>query len=210
MKYLKYETDITVTCWTDQGREVLGNTNWLKTTDNCYVAEIGLWEKADKDVLENCGPVEFLELNSTYAKRAALPEPTSLPSLGDQEEVVAAPEPTAPPFSQIPVPSLKEVSNSIEKRYLVNFTIGEEYSYCRSCPDRSCEVEKVYEFNQSVILMCWLLPDVGEDWVHTTDICWIPANETWEDLHDNYYYPTCQDFNDTGDVPPAAAPVKLN
>ncbi|KAB8304238.1 hypothetical protein EYC80_003656 [Monilinia laxa] len=61
IKYLKYGTDITVTCWTDLGSLVINDSTWLKTTDNCYVAQIGLEEPVDKTEIDYCGPVGFIQ-----------------------------------------------------------------------------------------------------------------------------------------------------
>lgn len=40
----------------------------MKTTNNCYVAEKGLYSKPDITYLDNCGPIPFLELANHYSQ----------------------------------------------------------------------------------------------------------------------------------------------
>ena len=101
---------------------------WVKTTNNCYVAQKNLYSKPDITYLDPCGPIPHLEIaihnnengTSEVNKRDADPEP--VPELADRSA-----------------------------HYLVNVTVGEEYAHCRSCPLLSCESEKVYEFDQEEI-----------------------------------------------------------
>ena len=104
---------------------------WVKTTNNCYVAQKNLYSKPDITYLDPCGPVPLLEIlvhnnengTSEVNKRDADPEP--LPELVDRGAM-----------------------------YLVNVTVGEEYAYCRTCAQDSCKSKKRYEFNQEVWLQC--------------------------------------------------------
>lgn len=125
---------------------------WAKTTNNCYVAQIGLYDKLDTEDLDNCGPIPFLEYETHHpsnttseTKRNTLPEP-----------VLASPS------------------------YLINVTVGEDWAYCRRCAKESCKVEKKYPFNSEVWLQC-LVDTNGTWWSETTDFCYVKTTDFWED-----------------------------
>lgn len=106
------------------------------------MARKNLWSAPDLTYLDPCGPVPFIEPDDENAK-----EPTSANK--------RAPEAT---------PELIERS----AKYLVNVTIGEEYSYCRNCAAESCEVERKYEFNQEIYLQCLVIQNTTVYWSMTT------------------------------------------
>lgn len=121
---------------------------------------------ATKSTLDNCGPIPFLQINQTGNvdpdnKRSAAPE--SLPK---------------------PAPGL-------EKRYLVNFTVGEDYAYCHSCASSSCSTVKKYPWDTSVWLQCYV--DTGATnenetyWMKTTDFCYVREVDFWESLFDREF-----------------------
>ncbi|KAI9648264.1 hypothetical protein NHQ30_002896 [Ciborinia camelliae] len=187
VKYLKYGTDITVTCWTDLGDLVINDSTWLKTTDNCYVAQIGLEEPADKTELDYCGPVGFLQLNfTTPTKRSASP-------LHSNERSHRSLAKHSPPSS----------STDLNKRYLVNITVGEDYAHCYSTPSSSSQLVKSYEWNHSVWVQCYedtlANPNPNETyWYFTTDFCYVREVDFWESLFDQYRFPNCQLFEGGG------------
>ncbi|RAL61783.1 hypothetical protein DID88_002846 [Monilinia fructigena] len=160
IKYLKYGTDIAVTCWTDLGSLVINDSTWLKTTDNCYVAQIGLEEPADKTEIDYCGPVGFLQVNYTApVGRSASPlnPETSHSSLAKH----------SPPSS----------SSDINKRYLLNITVGEDYARCYETPSSSSRLVKRYEWDHGV---------------------WVQEVDFWESLFDQYRFPNCDLFEGGG------------
>lgn len=79
----------------------------------------------DHSTLDNCGPEPFPRANETLRRRSAEPS---------------------------------EESSSLARRWLQPEIIGEEYAPCYSCPSAtvngSCEVERVYEFNDTVVSQC--------------------------------------------------------
>jgi hypothetical protein len=103
----------------------------MKTTNNCYVAQQNLYSKPDMTYLDPCGPIPLLEIANHYNENGT--------SDVDKREIHS-----------------KELPNLDDRaaRYLVSLTIGEEYSYCRSCADTPCSVEKTYEYNQTVVMQC--------------------------------------------------------
>ncbi|OCK81538.1 hypothetical protein K432DRAFT_281461, partial [Lepidopterella palustris CBS 459.81] len=64
MHYLKSITNVTVTCWTnDSTIALIGvDSTWLKTSFDCYVAQIDLARPVHQQSLDNCSPAPFLEL----------------------------------------------------------------------------------------------------------------------------------------------------
>jgi hypothetical protein len=104
----------------------------MKTTNNCYVAQKNLYSKPDITYLDNCGPIAYpLEFVNHHNENGTT----------DVNKRDAAPE---------PLPTPEEMS----AKYLINVTIGEEYAYCHSCANETCEVEQTYQFNQEVYLQC--------------------------------------------------------
>jgi hypothetical protein len=149
-------------------------STWLKTTDNCYAAQIGMTHTATKSTLDNCGPIPFLQINETGNvdpdnKRSASPLPVPAP-IPDSEAAAGT---------------------LLEKRYLVNFTVGEDYAYCRSCANSSCPTVKRYPWDTSVWLQCYV--DTGATnenetyWMETTDFCWVREVDFWESLFDREF-----------------------
>ncbi|KAH7384639.1 hypothetical protein BKA66DRAFT_416872 [Pyrenochaeta sp. MPI-SDFR-AT-0127] len=158
--YLREDTDVELTCWYPEGQMIIDDPYWLKTTNNCYVAQKNLYSKPDLTYLENCGPIPLLEIEkhhnengtSDVNKRSADPAPAPVP----------VPEPA-----------------SLGLMYLINVTVGEEYAYCRSCAKDSCKTEKTYEFNDEVWLQC-LTNSNGTWWSETTDFCYMKNSDFWE------------------------------
>lgn len=129
---------------------------WLKTTNNCYVARKNLYSKPNITYLDDCGPIPLLE-----------PEKHNNPNgTSDVNKRDAAP---------LPKPE------SLGTMYLVNVTVGEEYAYCRSCPQETCKSEKRYEFNQEVWLQCVSNNNPNSTWYsQTTDFCYVKNSDFWE------------------------------
>ncbi|QSZ37570.1 hypothetical protein DSL72_008668 [Monilinia vaccinii-corymbosi] len=191
VKYLKYGTDITVTCWTDLGALVINDRTekrtWLKTTDNCYVAQIGLEEAADKTEIDYCGPVGFLQLNYTSpVKRAGSPL-----HLQTSPRSLAKKSPTPSP------------SHDLHKRYLLNITVGEDYARCYETPSSSSRLVTSYEWDHGVWVQCYedsfANPNPNEtSWYLTTDFCYVREVDFWESLYDQYRFPNCNLFEGGG------------
>jgi hypothetical protein len=129
-------------------------------------------KKANKATLDNCGPIPFLQINQTGTvdpdnKRSAMPEPV--------------PEPE-------PEPAAEAEGNLLDKRYLVNFTVGEDYAVCHSCPQSSCSTIKKYPWDTSVWLQCYEMTTSTNPnetyWLYTTDFCWVREVDFWESLFD--------------------------
>jgi hypothetical protein len=118
----------------------------MKTTNNCYVAQKNLYSKPDITYLDNCGPIPYpLEYVNHHNENGTT----------DVNKRDAAPQPVPKP-------------DQLGASYLINVTIGEEYSYCHSCANATCEVEKIYEFNQEVYLQC--LVSTNETWWSLTTV----------------------------------------
>lgn len=201
--YLPEDTDVTLTCWTDQGQVIIddpyvsphhalqasrGHANfppkrekakekkeamlicstddryWLKTTNNCYIAEKNLYSSpiaADKSRLDPCGPIPFLELaNHLPPEASPSPEDPNPPENSTPEIAPRSPHPLTP-------------------TYLINVTVGTEYAPCRSCARETCREERTYEFNQEVWLQC-LVENNGTWWSETTDFCYVANKDFWE------------------------------
>jgi len=182
IEYLSPDTEITVTCWTDAGGPVIGDTTWLKTTDNCYVNEMGLQDTANKDILDYCGPIGFIQLNDTtiYNKRrSSLPRsPAALPDLAK-----------AP-----------ETRSELSAQYLANITVGEDFANCYSCPNSTtCDLETRYRFDQEVFVQCYYVAPLGAPeneayWYETTDFCYVREVDFWQSLFDLGNFPDCNLF----------------
>jgi len=143
---------------------------WYKTTDNCCVSGSGLWETPgkfterenpsrlrqtcakvplDRSQLDNCGPAFGPRINESV-------EPPELP---------VDKKPTPLPIEEDSAPAPAPEGSSVARRWLQPEQIGEEYSYCRTCPSSAsgsnCPVVKVYEYNQTVVSQCTLGNDEG-------------------------------------------------
>jgi len=171
-QYLSPDTDITVTCWTDAGSHVIGDTTWLKTTDNCYVNEQGLQDPANKDILDNCGPIGFIQLNYTTInrKRRASPSPVALAD---------RPEP-------------RKTGTSLSAKYLVNITVGEDWANCYSSPNSTTgDFVTRYRFDTEVWVQCWTEASDLTYWYETTDFCYVREPDFWQSLGDLADFPDC-------------------
>lgn len=168
--YLPEETDVTLTCWTKEGQLVINDPIWLKTTDNCYVAQIGLHDKPDLTYLDSCGPIPTnLEIDTH--------NPSNTTDQIAKRDTLKQPDVMGP-------------------NYLINVTVGEDWAYCRSCAKESCKVEKKYRFNTEVWLQC-LVNNNGTWWSETTDFCYVKNSDFWESPEgDNYRFPLCEYFED--------------
>ncbi|KAF2260564.1 hypothetical protein CC78DRAFT_589551 [Lojkania enalia] len=174
VSYLKEDTDVTLTCWTDEDTQIIiDDPYWMKTTNNCYVAQKNLYSKPDITYLDNCGPIPFLEVlhhwneNGTSDVNKREPDALSLP---------------------VPIEQ--------SAQYLINVTVGEEYAYCRYCPEDRCRVKKRYEFDQEVWLQC-LVDTNGTWWSETTDFCYVKNSDFWQSPEGDYYRnPLCERFED--------------
>jgi len=169
-----------VTCWTSDGGAVIGDTTWLKTTDNCYVNEMGLRDTANKDILDNCGPIGFLQLNnSDYRKReSTAPAPITLPNLA-----------TSP-----------GTGVDLGSQYLLNITVGEDFANCYSCPNTTtCDEVGRYRYKEEVWVQCYYTaPDAVPNetyWYETTDFCYVREVDFFQSLFDQYRFPDCSLFN---------------
>ncbi|KAF1957133.1 hypothetical protein CC80DRAFT_412006 [Byssothecium circinans] len=154
--YLPEETDVTLTCWTDKGQIVIDDPYWMKTTNNCYVAEIGLHDKPDITYLDNCGPIPLLETEKHWNENGT--------SEINKRDAHPAPIP-----------------DKLRPAYLINVTVGEDFANCHSCPDEKCRIEKRYKFNQEVWLQCLVDGGVnGTWWSETIDFCYVKNTDFWE------------------------------
>jgi hypothetical protein len=134
---------------------------WFKTTNNCYVAQIGLYEKPDITKMDNCGPIPLLEIEKHHNENGT--------SDVNKRETAPLTEPL-------------EERDTVGTAYIINVTVGEEYAYCRSCPSDTCKTEKVYEFNEEVWLQCLVDSQTGNGtyWSQTIDFCYVKSADFWE------------------------------
>ncbi|CZT47113.1 uncharacterized protein RSE6_07642 [Rhynchosporium secalis] len=203
IQYRKAGTDLTVTCWTGDGAAVIDDTTWVKTTDNCYVAQIHLEEPANKAVLDNCGPIGFIQVNyTTNVAVASARKDQLIPASANskakvkaaswsrvqQREALAAAEAEAGALpAPIPAP-LAEASAELHKRYLINITVGEDYAYCHEKTVGTSKVLKKYEFGKEVRMQCYVSTDstVANEsyWYKTTDFCYVREGDFFESLFD--------------------------
>ncbi|KAL2063261.1 hypothetical protein VTL71DRAFT_5066 [Oculimacula yallundae] len=210
IQYRKAGTDLTTTCWTDEGQAVIDDTTWVKTTDNCYIAQIHLEEPADKETLDNCGPIGFIQVNYTDARVAPAQKNQLIPASASrkanikgaswsrvqQREASAAAEAEALP---VPIPApLAEASAQLHKRYLINITVGEDYADCHQKTVGTSKVVKKYEFGSEVRMQCYVSTDstVANEsyWYKTTDFCYVREVDFFESLFDQYRFPACSLF----------------
>ncbi|KAH7319116.1 hypothetical protein BKA65DRAFT_95143 [Rhexocercosporidium sp. MPI-PUGE-AT-0058] len=211
IKYQKPGTDLTVTCWTNDGEAVIDDTTWVKTTDNCYIAQIHLEEPADKHILDNCGPIGFLQVNYTdttaapvepderIAKPASAQAELRGASWSHVQQRAASPEPE-PEALPVPLPApLAEASAELHKRYLINITVGEDYAFCHKKPVGSSKVVKKYEFGTGVWMQCYESTEttIANEtyWYKTTDFCYVREVDFFESLFDQYRFPACSLFD---------------
>jgi hypothetical protein len=80
-------------------------------------------------------------------------------------------------------------------RYLISFTVGEDYALCHTCPKRTCPIVERYPFNSTVLLQCWVETNntgpapVGEPqaYMMSTDFCYVSVDDFWESLYDRMF-----------------------
>ncbi|KAJ4359825.1 uncharacterized protein N0V89_000381 [Didymosphaeria variabile] len=150
--YLMEETDVELTCWTPDGQTIIDDPYWMKTTNNCYVAQKNLYSKPDITYLDPCGPIPLLEIEKHFNENGT----------SEVDKRAAAPEP-----------------EGFAPSYLINVTVGEDYALCYSCAEETCDVEMRYVFNQEVWLQC-LVDTNGTWWSETTDFCYVKNLDFWE------------------------------
>ncbi|EHK96294.1 hypothetical protein M7I_8001 [Glarea lozoyensis 74030] len=129
--YHKYGTNLVTTCYADEDPESApynGDSVWVKTTQNCYVSETGLVTKPDRSKLDNCGPIPFLQLNQTTKGTPQTSEPD---------------EKRAPP------------NLDLDKRYLVDFLVGEDFAVCYKNYTTAAPVVKKYKWDTKVAAQCF-------------------------------------------------------
>ncbi|PVH99550.1 hypothetical protein DM02DRAFT_711301 [Periconia macrospinosa] len=171
--YLPEETDVTLTCWTDAATPILDNSYWYKTTNNCYVAEVGLYDRPNRADLDYCGPIPHLEIANHNNEN------------GTSE--VNKREPSAEPAELAP-------------QYLIEVKVGEEYSYCYEKPDNTSKVIERYEYNQTVVMQC--VTDITGTWyAQSTDFCYCSNYDFWDEPLNSEYYriPLCEYFGTPAD-----------
>lgn len=162
--YLKEDTDVELTCWTPEGQTIIDDPYWMKTTNNCYVAQKNLYSKPDITYLDACGPIPFLEIEKHFNENGTSDiDKRSLVPTAEQDAETR----TGPQFQNL-APS-----------YLINVTVGEDLALCRNCPKESCKVENEYVFNQEVWLQC-LVENNGTWWSETTEFCYVKNSDFWQ------------------------------
>lgn len=142
---------------------------WLKTSDNCYVAEVGLYQPGNKDILDNCGPIGFIQANWTGSKREASPSP----------------EPITLPSSETP----PQIGTDLKSHYLVNITVGEDYAFCHSCANSTCDIVGRYPYGHEVWVQCYVENVASTNpnetyWYETTDFCYVHEGDFEQSLFD--------------------------
>ncbi|KAK3210134.1 hypothetical protein GRF29_44g1728573 [Pseudopithomyces chartarum] len=186
--YLKENTELELTCWTPTGQIIIDDPYWMKTTNNCYVAQKNLYSKPDITYLDPCGPIPFMEIATHFNENGT-------------SEVNKRSSPREERF----LPETKALSSPdhevITPAYLINVTVGEEYAYCRTCADDSCRAERRYVFDQEVWLQC-LVNTNGTWWSETTDFCYVKNSDFWQYPEGDYYRnPLCEYFDEPGSGP---------
>ena len=154
------------------------------------MAQIGLEEPADKSELDYCGPVGFIQLNYTTPEKRA-PSP-----LNANENSHGSLAKHSPPSS----------SNDLNKRYLLNITVGEDYAPCYSTPSSASQLVKSYEWDHGVWVQCYVdnfeTTNPNETyWYLTTDFCYVREVDFWESLFDRKLFSSFAVINasDTGE-----------
>lgn len=179
IKMYKTEVDLTLTCYTDQGESILGNTRWFKTLSNCYVPEAQI-EYVDPG-LDDCGPIPFMETKM----RDPDPEPV-------------------PEVASFPAPAGTVQSRGEEKRWLYLTQIGEDSADCTSEASSTSAVQQRLPFGNYIIVQCatyGAAPETDQIFLLTDDFCWVNDTLTDPQLIDSTLrsqrYPNCIDFVDT-------------
>ena len=162
-----------------------GQRKWLKTTDNCFVSETGLNDLASDLSVENCGAIGFLQVNYTLSTSDNETETGAVARIGKVSKVAKrSPNPEPAPIA-LPEP-MKETAFSAN--YLINLTVGEDYAYCYTCANSTCDVQQKYGFNHTVLMQCYKETNSTNPnetaWYETTDFCWVREVDFWESLYD--------------------------
>ncbi|KAJ5037244.1 uncharacterized protein L3040_007421 [Drepanopeziza brunnea f. sp. 'multigermtubi'] len=213
IKYLRPGTNVTVTCWTADGEAVIGDTTWLKTTDNCYVNELHLTEPANRTVLDNCGPIGFVQVRQTdntagvAASSAAapanepMPEPVSS-STSTVRDRRHSPARAPTPIPELPLAEAAGSESALHKRYLINITVGADSAACHSATASTSAVETRYPLDAVVWMQCYATSNdssttmdrAEQYWYLTTDFCYVREEDFRESLFDQYRFPRCSLF----------------
>ncbi|KAF3764166.1 hypothetical protein M406DRAFT_351611 [Cryphonectria parasitica EP155] len=184
-KMYQPEVDLTLTCYTINGDEVLGNSKWYKTLSNCYVPEAQI-EFVDAD-LDDCGPIPFLEAKM----RQPDPEPST-------------PTP-AEDFARRAASGADVGRQEEHKRWLYLTQIGDDQASCLAEPDSTSESQHTYSFGEYIVVQCATysenLVDDNQIYLLTEDFCWVNDTLTDPTLIDDETraerYPNCNLFVDT-------------
>lgn len=103
-------------------------------------------------------------------------------------------------------PTTTNLHPKLERRFLYNTTIGEEYVNCTTTASiKPSRVKKVYEFGQHIIPQCGVVVygDSGDAHIllFTMDFCWVDDVDTDPQMLDvvlrEKYFPHCEEFTDT-------------
>lgn len=187
--------------------KLIYHSTWVKTTDNCYVAQIHLEEPANKDILDNCGPIGFLQVDYTEAQATPVKANQLIQKLASGQSKIkgaswsrvqqrsASPMPEAKPEAEaVPAPfpaPLTESSSQLHKRYLINITVGDDYAICHQTPVGNSTVVKKYEFGTGVKMQCYESTDSTNAnetyWYKTTDFCYVREVDFVESLFDREF-----------------------
>ncbi|KAI9047517.1 hypothetical protein LZ554_008233 [Drepanopeziza brunnea f. sp. 'monogermtubi'] len=217
IKYLSPGTNVTVTCWTANGEALIGDTTWLKTTDNCYVNELHLTEPANRTVLDNCGPIGFVQVRQTDGSAGVaasssssaapanepMPEPASS-STNTVRNRRHSPARAPTPIAELPLAEAAAGSESaLHKRYLINITVGADSAACHSSTASTSAVETRYPLDAIVWMQCYatsndtsttMMDGAEQYWYLTTDFCYVREEDFRESLFDQYRFPRCSLF----------------
>ncbi|KAI3395260.1 hypothetical protein diail_1613 [Diaporthe ilicicola] len=192
IRMYKTEVDLTLTCSTDSGDDVIGNTRWYKTLSNCYVPEAQV--EFVEPGLDDCGPIPFME--------AKMRDPD--------------PEPAAPEVAEFPAPSNTSTSSvqardgdaphgsSWKKRWLYLTQVGGDSANCTSEPSSASEVQQELPFGNFLVIQCATWGTGNETasiFLLTTNFCWVKDEladpQLIDDTIRSQRYPNCIDFVDT-------------
>jgi hypothetical protein len=132
---------------------------------------MGLQDPANKDILDYCGPIGFIQLNDTVP----YPKQRSTPALS--------------PVALHDLARSPKTGISLNAQYLANITVGEDYANCYSCANSTtCNLVTRYRFEEEVWVQCWYIaPDgTGDDqyWYETTDFCYVREVDFFQSLFD--------------------------
>jgi hypothetical protein len=163
--YLREDTDVTLTCWTADGQTVIDDPYWMKTTNNCYVAQKHLYSKPDITYLDWCGPIPLLETEKHWNENGT--SEIDAKSSHSKRDAVQG-DKNSKPEVEIMRPS-----------YLINVTVGEDFAECHAEPSKESPVEKRYVFDEEVWLQC-ITERNGTYWSETIDFCYVDSKDFWQ------------------------------